>query len=125
MRRMQRGITFLGFIIVAAVLGLFIFIAMALYPIYSEYWSVRAAMKAIQNEPGSSQMTPLQINQALEKRFDIAYVTSVKRENVFLYNQNGRKLRIVYEVRKPMVYNIDVIVKFDHTVDLTRQSVDP
>lgn len=124
MKKRQRGISFLGFVIVAAVVGLFLFVGASLYPIYTEYWSVKAAMKGIQNEPGSATMSVLQIQQALEKRFDIAYVTSVKRENVFVINQNGRKLRIVYEVRKPLVYNLDVVAKFDTTVDLTRASVD-
>ena len=125
MRQRQRGLSFLGFIIVAAVAGFFLFIGATLFPIYSEYASVRAAMKAIQNEPGSATMSVLAIQQALEKRFNIAYVSSVKKENIFIMNRNGRKLRIAYEVRKPMVYNIDVVAKFDYTVDLTRQSVDP
>lgn len=125
MRRMQRGITFLGFVIVAAVFGLFIFVGMTLYPMYSESFSVRAAMRAVANEPGAATMTPETIYASLVRRFDISYVESVKRDNVYIYNQNGRKLRIAYEVRKPMVYNIDVVAKFDHVVDLTRQSVDP
>lgn len=120
----QRGITFLGFVIVAAVLGGAIFIGMQLYPMYSEYWSVRAAMKAITLEPNAAQMTPREIHVALQKRFDIAYVESVKAENIFLINQNGRKLRITYEVRKPLIYNLDVVGKFDHTVDLNRQSAE-
>jgi hypothetical protein len=91
---------------------------------YSEYWSVRAAMKAITLEPGAAQLTPQAIWTLLEKRFNIAYVDSVKRENVYLLTQNGRKLRITYEVRKPLIYNLDVVGKFDHTVDLQRQSVD-
>lgn len=125
MRRIQRGISFLGFVIVAAVLGLFIFVGLALYPMYSEYWSVRAAMKGVAGEPGAATMTAEAIYQNLQKRFNIGYVESVKRENIYIFNQNGRKLRITYEVRKPMVYNLDVVAKFDHTVDLTRQSVDP
>lgn len=124
MQKRQRGITFLGFVIVAAVLGGGLFIAMQLYPMYSEYWSVRAAMKAITLEPGAATMSPRDIHMSLQKRFDIAYVESVKAENIFLITQGGRKLRITYEVRKPLIYNLDVVGKFDHTVDLQRQSAD-
>lgn len=124
MHKRQRGITFLGFVIVAAVVGGGIFIAMQLYPMYTEYWSVRAAMKAVTLEPGAATMSPRDIHAALQKRFDIAYVESVKPENIFLITQGGRKLRITYEVRKPLIYNLDVVGKFDHTVDLQRQSAD-
>ena len=37
MKRTQRGITLLGFIIVLAVVGFFAYVGMKLFPMYSEY----------------------------------------------------------------------------------------
>ena len=39
---------------------------------------------------------------------------------VEVVRQNGYFLRIAYEVRKPLVYNLDVVAKFDHSVELGR-----
>jgi Tfp pilus assembly major pilin PilA len=48
----QRGITLLGFIMVLAVAGFFLFLGMRLVPVYVEYYSVVTDLKAICKEPG-------------------------------------------------------------------------
>ena len=56
----------------------------------------------------------------------ISYVTSVKPQNVRVIRQGGgNQLNVKYEVRGPLLYNLEYIASFDKTVDLTRQgSVD-
>jgi hypothetical protein len=44
----------------------------------------------------------------------------VKRTDMQLVRQNGYFLRIAYEVRKPLVYNLDVVGRFEHEVELGR-----
>ena len=44
MKRTQSGITLVGFILVLAVAGFFVFIGMKLVPMYSEFYSVKAAL---------------------------------------------------------------------------------
>ena len=53
MKRTQRGITLLGFIIVLAVVGFFAYVGMKLFPMYSEYYSVKSALKGLANESAS------------------------------------------------------------------------
>lgn len=120
MRANQRGITLMGFLIVLAVAGFFAFLLMRLFPVYSEYYSVVSAMKSLQNEPGVSQMSPEQIRQSLDRRFNISYVENVKREHIKITRERGYNLTITYEVRRPMIYNIDFVAMFDYSVDLTR-----
>lgn len=122
--RQQRGITMLSFLIVLAVLGFFAFTAMRLFPVYSEYYSVKQAMEAVQNEPGVVNWDGARIRDALGRRFEISYVDSVKPEHIKIVRQStGNRLQIAYEVRRPFAYNVDFVAKFDHAVDLTRQSV--
>jgi Tfp pilus assembly major pilin PilA len=121
----QGGLTLLGFIMVLAVLGIFAFVGMKLFPVYVEYYSVVTDMKGIQAEPGVSAMSPTKIKDLLFRRFYVSYVESVKKENVTVTRQNGYNLRVQYEVRRPLVYNLDFVAKFDKSVELTRQgSVD-
>jgi DNA-dependent RNA polymerase auxiliary subunit epsilon len=121
MKVSQRGMTLLGFLMVLGVVGFFAFIGMKLFPVYSEYYSVVQSMKGIQMEPGVATMPPEKIRQLLDKRFNISYIDSVKPQDITIKREKGYNLRIAYEVRRPMVYNIDFVAKFDKTVDLTRQ----
>lgn len=120
-RSKQGGMTLLGFAMVLLVVGFFAFLGMKLFPVYSEYYSVVSDMKGIQSEPAVATMAPEIVKDKLFRRFYISYVTSVKNEHVKVTRNNGYNLRVAYEVRRPLVYNLDFVAKFDHTVDLTRQ----
>jgi hypothetical protein len=119
----QRGITFLSFIVVLAVLGFFAFIAMRLFGMYSEFYSVKQAMEAVANEPGVATMDARRIRDLLSRRFTISYVDSVKPEHIKINRTaTGNVLEIDYEVRKNFAYNLDVVGRFNHSVALTRQA---
>lgn len=117
----QGGMTLMGFVMVLAVVGIFAFMAMKLFPVYSEYYSVVQSMKGIQAEPGVANMAPAKIRDLLDRRFNISYIDSVKPEHIKITRNNGYNLNIKYEVRRPLAYNLDFVAKFDKTVDLTRQ----
>ncbi|HWS27139.1 MAG TPA: DUF4845 domain-containing protein, partial [Xanthomonadales bacterium] len=77
-------------------------------------------MVKVQQTPGSARLSPEQVWKILNKTFIVSYVESVKRTDVQLVRQNGYFLRIAYEVRKPLFYNLDVVAKFDNSVELGR-----
>jgi Tfp pilus assembly protein PilE len=120
----QRGLTLIGFVMVLAIAGFFAFIGMKLFPVYTEYYSVKGDMAGLAAEPGVAQMTPAEVKDKLFRRFYISYVESVKNENVKVTRNNGYNLSVKYEVRRPLVFNLDFIAKFEHTVDLTRPSIE-
>jgi Tfp pilus assembly protein PilE len=120
----QQGLTLMGFVMVLFVVGIFAFVGFKLFPVYTEYYSVVSDMKGIAAEPGIAQADPSIVRDKLFRRFYISYVTSVKPENVKITRDKGYNLRVNYEVRKPLAYNLDFVAKFDKTVDLTRAGVD-
>lgn len=120
----QQGLTLLGFMMVLFVIGIFAFVGFKLFPVYTEYYSVVADMKGVAAEPGIAQTDPVMVRDKLFRRFYISYVTSVKPENVKIKRDKGYNLTVTYEVRKPLIYNLDFVAKFDKTVDLTRAGVD-
>jgi Tfp pilus assembly protein FimT len=125
MERKQKGMTLMSFIIVLAVMGFFGLIAMKLFPMYSEYNNLKSAMKELAAQPNSASLTLAQVQAELSRRFNIAYVESVNlKEDVKIIRGAGRsaQLNIAYEVRRPMFGNLDVVGKFDHTVDLNGTS---
>ncbi|MEO7478881.1 MAG: DUF4845 domain-containing protein [Lysobacteraceae bacterium] len=119
MRRTQRGITFLSFLIVLVVLGCIAYLAMRLIPAYTEYFSVVKALKGVAQEPGIQTMDQTSIHNLIGRRFNISYVETLDDKDVVITrNSNGMTLSVDYEVRKPVVGNVDLIVHFQNTVNV-------
>ena len=122
MKRKQSGLSLVGFLVVLAVVGFAAYVGMKLFPMYQEYYSVRTALKSLSNEPGVGDMDPARIQDLFFRKLYISYSENVKPQNVkFERTDGGWKMRVFYEVRKPLVGNLDVVGKFDKTQDLTRR----
>jgi uncharacterized protein DUF4845 len=124
MKRTQRGMTLLSFVIVLAVVGFAAYIGMKLFPMYSEYYSVKSALKGLQQEPGIANQDPAKIKDLFFRRLYISYSDNVKPENVKLQRSEsgaGWAMDVDYEVRKPLVGNLDVVAKFHAAEKLTNQ----
>ena len=123
MKRTQGGMTLIGFIIVLALVGFFAYIAMKLVPMYSEYYAVKQALKGLQAEPGIANRDPGKIQDLFFRRLYISYAENVKPENVEMERVDGGwELSVEYEVRKPLMGNLDVVGKFQASESLTNQS---
>jgi len=119
--RAQGGITLIGFVIVLSVVGLFAYIGMKLFPMYSEYYSVKSALKGLANEPGIANTDPRKIEDLFFRRLYISYAENVKPEHVKIKRVDaGWQIDVNYEIRKPVIANLDVVGKFDATQLLTR-----
>jgi Tfp pilus assembly major pilin PilA len=126
MYRKQRGITLMGFIMVAAIAGFFALIGFKLFPAYSEYSGVIGAMKSVGGQPGADKMELTELQRALQKRFDVGYVDTVSAKQATLIKDKGPiQLNINYEYRAPLFYNLDYVAKFDYTVTLNNQAAVP
>ena len=122
MKRKQSGLSLVGFLVVLAVVGFAAYVGMKLFPMYQEYYSVRSAMKGLANEPGVADMDPAKIQDLFFRRLYINYSENVKPQNVkFERTEGGWKMRVNYEVRRPLVGNLDVVGRFDSTQELTRR----
>ena len=121
MKRTQSGITLIGFLVVLAVAEFFAYVGMKLFPMYQEFYSVKSALRGLANEPGIAMSDPARIQDLFFRRLYINYSDNVKPENVKLSRgERGWKMEVNYEVRKPMIYNIDVVGKFNAVQELTR-----
>lgn len=120
-QRRSRGITFIGFLIVLAVLGFFAYSAMRLVPIYIENDGVKKSQDLVANEPGSSAKTIEQIRGDLGLKFSIQYVddASIPPQAIQVIRQNGAAtLRIAYQRRVNFAGNVDLLVSFDRSVPM-------
>jgi hypothetical protein len=123
MYRKQRGITLMGFILTATIAGFFALMGFKLFPAYSEYYGVVSAMKSVASQPGADKMEQGDIATALQKRFDVGYVDTVMGKDVKLIKGQGpAQINMSYEYRKPLIYNLDYVAKFDYTATLSGQT---
>ncbi|WP_024891094.1 DUF4845 domain-containing protein [Luteimonas huabeiensis] len=114
MKQTQKGMTLLGFLIVLAVVGFFAYVAMRLFPMYSEYYSVRAALKGLSQEADIGSQDPARIQDLFFRRLYISYSENVKKEHVKLKRVgNAWQMDVRYEVRRPLVGNLDVVGRFE------------
>ncbi|SEK75311.1 protein of unknown function [Pseudoxanthomonas sp. GM95] len=121
MKHKQSGITLIGFLIVLSVVGFAAYVGMKLFPMYEEYYSLKMAAKGLADEPGSASMDPAKLQDLLFRRLDINYSESVKPQDVkFKRIDAGWNMHVQYEVRKPLVGNLDVVGKFEVSQDITK-----
>lgn len=119
MKRSQSGMTLLGFILVLAVVGVFIYTGMKVIPMYTEYYGVKQAMKGMSMEPGINNMSPDRIRSLFFRRLYVNYSENVEEKHLKVERiEGGWNMKVNYEVRKPLIANLDVVGKFEATQDL-------
>ena len=119
--RSQRGITLIGFVFVLAVVGLFAYVGMKVFPIYEQFFSVRSAMKGVSSEPGVADMDPAKIKDLFFRRLYVNYADEdLKPENVKIdHADRGYTMTVNYEVRRPLIADLDIVGKFNESHALT------
>ena len=94
-------------------------------PDVSEFYAVKQALKGLAAEPGIANQDPAKIQDLFFRRLYISYAEDVKPEHVKITRgTNGWVMVVNYEVRKPVIANLDVIGKFSATEDLNRRGGD-
>lgn len=121
----QRGMTLTSFLVVLCIVGFGLYIGMKLFPMYSEFYAVKTALKGVAKEPGVANMEPGKVQEMFFRRLDISYSESVKPANVkFERFSGGWNMKVNYEVRRPLVGNLDVVGKFEAHQELTLSGAD-
>ena len=115
----QRGMTPIGWILVFLLIAFFALIALKLIPIYLESFSVATVISDLKNEPGISTMSPGEITNTITKRFTINNVYNVTADDVYVERLAGTMtISAEYEVRKPMLGNVDIVVSFNKSIEV-------
>lgn len=120
MRRNESGLTLLGFILILAVAGIFVYVGMKVIPMYSEFYSVKQSLKGLSLEAGINNAAPDHIRAAFFRRLYVNYSDNVKPENVKIERmEGGWKMTVKYEVRRQLISNLDVVGNFEAVQPLT------
>lgn len=114
----QQGMTFISWLILLAVVGFFAAVTLKLLPIYMEHYSIRHVLAQFEHDRDLAKKSTGEIRTLMKKRLKIngVYGFNVK-DNVSVERDKGKiTVRVKYEVRKPMLGNVDLVVHFDDAI---------
>jgi hypothetical protein len=110
-RGRQRGLTIIGFLLLAAVVVIFALVGFRVLPSYIEYYTVQKALEATLAD--QSNITPQDIRRSLERRINADYVDSVRASDVTV-SKEGNQVVASLEWQKTlhMVGNASILLDF-------------
>ena len=121
MKSKQSGITLIGFLFVIAIVGFFAFMAMKLFPSYSEYMGVVKAMNQVATE-GTTGKSLDDLRRSLMFKMNFQYVddATIKPADITIKRDAGgaSQLQVSYDKQIPFMYNISFLLHFDKSVQL-------
>jgi hypothetical protein len=108
----QRGLSLIGFIFLAAVVGFVLFTSFRCVPAWTEYFGLKKVLQATANEFGVDSGTPV-IRNAFDRRASIDDLP-VKGTDLDIRKDNGRiSLAVQYSRRVPVAGNMSLVFDFD------------
>jgi chaperonin GroEL (HSP60 family) len=120
MVRQQQGLTLFTWLVIFMMIGFFVLLGLRLAPVYMQNYSVKNIMADLQQEPLVSRKPMGEIRQMLLRRFDINGIRDLGRENIKLSRSGGKtKVQVMYETRQHIAGNVDVVVMFNESLELT------
>ena len=115
----QRGMTAIGWLLVLGLIAFFTLVTLRLVPMYLEYAKVVSTLESLPSEPGITGLSKGEIVSIITKRFDVNDVENVDPRKVLISKDRGvLKIGFSYERREHLISNIDVVGKFDKSVEV-------
>ena len=116
----QRGMTVIGMLLLIIVLAFVALIGMKVVPMYIQMFTVKSTIDSIRKEPQLAQMGATEIQNAIQKRFDIGYVNNITARDLKIRNdRSGRVLDLVYQDERDLFYGLSVVLKVNEVIPLT------
>jgi hypothetical protein len=120
--RWQRGAGMLSVMFWLVVGVAVLTLAVRLGPSYMQFMTVRSVMNDMSKDPELQGKGRTQVLNSLSSRLDVNAVEGLPQDAVTM-EQDGvtRELVADYEVRTPVVANVDAVVSFNYRVTLPNQ----
>ena len=119
MRRYQRGVTTIGWLLLLIPVGIVFYAGIRLAPIYLNYMKVVHTFEQIASEIPGDTATADGIRLSLGKHFDVESVDFPDVKDVKIKRINGVwQLEADYDDQAPLFANLFILVTFDKIVKL-------
>ncbi|MGQ0441867.1 MAG: DUF4845 domain-containing protein [Methylophilaceae bacterium] len=110
----QRGMTFMGLIIVGAIGLSIVFAGIQIAPAYIEYFGVKKIIKKIGDDPNFDSMSKKDIIESFNKGANVGYVTVITGNDLIISkDEDGKQVVMAeYPVVKPLAFNLSALMDF-------------
>jgi hypothetical protein len=120
MPKSQRGVTFIGWLVLLTPVAIIVYAGIRLTPIYLNYFHVvRSLEQLAADSKDDPQINPVSVRNALERRFDVEYVDRPSAKDIDVHREGDHWVAVAeYEDLAPMVGNVSILVQFNKQVIL-------
>jgi len=117
MRKNQQGASYIGILI--AIIG-FAFLVKIAITVWAPYWDDRVIdgqiAALLQSSP--KNISPSEFETKMGQRFEMNGIRDIKFKDIAqVMNTDGLQVKKDYEIRKPFLLNIDLVLKFEKSFD--------
>lgn len=113
----QRGISVVAAALILILIFFTLLIAMRVAPIYIQYFQLRRIVESAGEDARFNKSGDVAaVRKTLSRRIQIDYINVVGHRDLKVYRRGGTTfVDIKYEDRRNLIYNLDIIGKFDET----------
>lgn len=117
----QRGMSVIGLLLLLVLIGAVALVAMRVIPMYVQYYSIKSTIETVRKE-SVGDMAKEEIQRAIQRRFDIGYVTNVQAKDLNVRNdRQGKVLDLVYQDERELIKGLYVVLKVNEAILLKAQ----
>ena len=110
----QRGVSFVGMIMIAAGVIFVAILGMKLVPAYMHSAQIAQIFKTIAHDPAMQGASIKEIKESYSKRANINYITDITAEDIDISKGDGQlNLSASYSVKIPLAGNITLLLEFN------------
>ena len=119
-RNGQSGITVIGFLILAVLVGVVGLAGIRLTPMYIKNMALSRLLEDLPNQLRGDSVSPVSIRTAIDKRLNIETMDLPKDSIKITPSRNGYSVHITYENRAPYAGGIYLLLEFDKQVEIVK-----
>jgi hypothetical protein len=119
MRKHQRGITAIGWLILLVPFAILFYAGIRVSPLYLNYMKVTHSLEAVATEVSNDGQTADGLRNAVDKHFQIESVDYPDKKDLKITRVNSVwQIEANYDDQSPLFANIAILITFDKIVKL-------
>ncbi|WP_150302725.1 DUF4845 domain-containing protein [Pseudomonas saliphila] len=118
MRHSQKGMSFFSWLAVIALVVFGLMVTVKLVPIYMDHFALRKIVTSVNEDPTIKIGSLRELSSHINKGLQINSIRDINAAEAIKINANGTDtytVLIKYDVRAPMLQNVDLLVHFDES----------
>lgn len=113
-RRQQQGLSALSILFILLVIGFVATCTIKMAPVYIESFTVARAVETVVEQAKAKNWQKTEIMSSLGKQWQVNRVEALKHTDIKVVRKEGKTtIDATYEKRVPLMFNVDVVMKFD------------